>query len=237
MPAVSCPSNTTCVAVGWGQSWLAGVDHGYVNVFAGGVWSRSVDIDQELLKLVSCASEAFCVALDSDGNVLMAGEPSRRSIPFQPPPSPVPPAPEGGGSGASPFGKAKIGRVELHGSTAWVHVRCAGPSTAACQVTVTLRGHADPHRAQSKSSRPAPVIAGRASVVLGGGQEKTARIRLSGINGDRRLDRPTLSLNFVAKQAEGGKTLVVSHRVVRLRLPSRASRPPSSAPERISSIR
>jgi hypothetical protein len=226
LPSVSCPSNSTCVAVGWGQAGLAGVDHGYVDVFAGGVWNKSVDIDQELLKLVSCASEAFCVALDSDGNVLMAGEPSRRSIPFQPPLSAAPQAPEGGASSASPFGKAKVGGVQLHGSAAWVHLGCAGPSTAACQVTVTLRGHADPHRVQSKSTRPAPAIVGRASVSLRGGQEKTARIKLSGIDGDRRLDRPTLSLKLVAEQTEGGKTLVVSHRVVRLRLPSRGQPAP-----------
>lgn len=220
-PSVSCPSGSSCVAVGYVNGGFAEEDHGAVSVLAGGGWSKRVIVDREPLKQVSCASEAFCMALDSDGQVLMVGEPTRRAIPPQAPPSPAPPAPEGGGSSVSPFGKAKIGGVELHGSAVSVRVGCTGPGTAGCQVTLTLRGHADSDGTGSKSARPGPAIVGRASVSLHGGQEKTVRVKLSGVGGGLLLDRRTLSLKLLAEQAEDGKTPVVSNRVVRLRVPSR----------------
>jgi hypothetical protein len=220
--SVSCPSSNSCVAVGVGMGWLSEVDHGYVAVLDGGAWAKAVSVDREVLTSVSCPSEAFCVAIDSDGNVLTAGVPSRRSVSSESSISPgiagaAVPGVSGGPSKAS-FGKTKIGLVELRGVTVRVRVGCVGPSTAVCRVAVELRGRAVSHGGKPKPNRHASAIVGRTSVSLRGGQEKTASIRLNAVGRHLQIGHRRLSLGLVASQAEGGKTLVVSHRVISLRV-------------------
>jgi len=52
---------------------------------------------------------------------------------------------------------------------------------------------------------------------MGNRREKTVRIRLNASGRHLQIGHPTLSLRLVARQAEGGMTTVVSHRVIRLR--------------------
>jgi hypothetical protein len=121
-------------------------------------------------------------------------------------------------------GKATVGRARIVGSTARVHVSCAGPSGATCALTLrlTVTEKFKGHRlvaVEARSHRPKTtrrtVVVGAATALLQAGQTKTVQIPLNRI-GKRLLKsrhRLRATLRVVQTTVTGG-TATVSQQVV-----------------------
>jgi hypothetical protein len=134
----------------------------------------------------------------------------------------------GSGSGGSAVaGTASVGNVKVAGSTASELVSCAGPSSATCELTLTVTvtetlkgGKLVAVSASGKKGKGHPktvkrtVTVGSETISLTGGQSEVAKVALNATGKRLLASRHKLAAQLTTIQTTSGHSTVLSHAVV-----------------------